>query len=122
MSLNVLLVDDSPVMRKMIMRSLRQAGVEVAETFEAGNGIEALASLAKETIDLILCDWNMPEMDGVTFLKEARKSCQTPIVMLTTESSDDRVSEALKAGANGYVTKPFTPEKLGETLSIVLQM
>jgi len=120
MPLNVLLVDDSAVMRKMIIRSLRQAGIDVADALEASNGVEALASLEKRPVDLVLCDWNMPEMSGIEFLKEARKKHQTPIVMLTTESATDRVSEALTAGADGYITKPFTPDKLNETLSIVL--
>ena len=62
----------------------------------------------------------MPEMDGLQFIKEARKSSQTPIVMLTTESSRERVMEAMEAGADGYVTKPFTPEKLTEKLSLIL--
>ena len=95
-------------MRKMIRRSLRQAGIEVGEAFEASNGIEGLSQLEGNTVDLVLCDWNMPEMSGLQFLKEARKTNQTPVVMLTTESSPDRVSEAMNAGANGYITVSYT--------------
>lgn len=120
MATNVLLVDDSAVMRKMIRRSLRQAGIEVGEAYEAANGVEGLTQLTGNAVDIVLCDWNMPEMSGIEFLKEARKTLQTPIVMLTTESSPDRVSEAMAAGASGYITKPFTPEKLMETIGIVL--
>jgi two-component system chemotaxis response regulator CheY len=120
MALKVLLVDDSAVMRKMITRTLRQAGIDLGEVLEASNGVEALEVLTGHVVDLILCDWNMPEMDGLTFLKEARKQYQTPVVMLTTESSQEKISEAMAAGANAYISKPFTPEKIGTSLSQVL--
>lgn len=120
MAVKVLVVDDSSVMRKMITRSLRQTGLDLSVTDEAGNGLEGLEVLQGKEVDLILCDWNMPEMNGLEFIKEARKTYKTPIVMLTTESSQDKVVEAMEAGADGYVTKPFTPEKLGEKLGLIL--
>ena len=118
--MKVLVVDDSRVMRQIVIRTLRQAGYAGHEVVEAENGAQAVEMVATEKPDLVLSDWNMPEMSGIEFLKEARKKHQTPIVMLTTESATDRVSEALTAGADGYITKPFTPDKLNETLSIVL--
>ena len=120
MGMNVLVIDDSSVMRKMITRALRQCDLDATVAAEAGNGIEGLDALGSQAFDLVLCDWNMPEMDGLQFIKEARKSSQTPIVMLTTESSRERVMEAMEAGADGYVPKPFTPEKLTEKLSLIL--
>lgn len=123
MGINVLLVDDSAVMRKIVSRSLRQSGVRIGKTREAGNGVEALESLAGASVDLVICAWNMPEMSGIDFVRAARKGdIETPIMMLTTEGSAERVSEALSAGANGYLTKPFTPEELGSKISIVLSL
>ena len=116
MGVKVLIVDDSSVMRKMISRSLRQTGLDLSVAGEAGNGVEGLAELSAKDVDLVLCDWNMPEMNGLEFIKEARKSYKTPIVMLTTESSQDKVMEAMQAGADGFVTKPFTPDSIQEAL------
>lgn len=120
MGLNVLLVDDSGVMRKLVSKALRAAGLDIASTAEAGNGQEGLDALKGGKFDVVLCDWNMPVMDGLTFVKEARTGSHTvPIVMLTTESGDDKVQAALDAGANAYITKPFTPEKLEERIKFV---
>lgn len=119
MGLNILLVDDSGVMRKLVSKALRQAGLDIAGTSEAANGQEGLDALSAGPVDVVLCDWNMPVMDGLTFVTEARKSSQVPIIMLTTESGEDKMAQAVDAGANGYITKPFTPEKLGERIKIV---
>lgn len=119
MGLNVLLVDDSGVMRKLVSKALRAAGLDIASTAEAGNGQEGLDALNGGRFDVVLCDWNMPVMDGLTFVKEARGTHKTPIVMLTTESSDDKIQAALEAGANAFITKPFTPEKLEERIKFV---
>ncbi len=116
MGLKVLLIDDSALMRKMILKALRQAPVSVGETLEASNGQEGLDALRAHSPDLVLCDWNMPVMDGLEFVRQARATCATPIVMLTTEGAGDKKAEAFKAGATGYVTKPFTPEKLGDAI------
>lgn len=119
--MKVLIVDDSSVMRKMVSRGLRQAGLKVDETFEAGNGAEALKLLKEQTVDLIMLDWNMPVMNGLDFIKVARQAkLKTPIVMLTTEGGDEQIAQAMAAGASGYLTKPFTPEKLKSKLDIVL--
>ena len=116
----VLIVDDSSVMRKIVERSLRQAGIEIGEVAEAGNGAEALVEVQKAPFDLILSDINMPAMDGLEFLRnlaniESAKS--VPVVMITTEGSEARVVEALSVGAKGYIRKPFTPEQVKERIS-----
>jgi two-component system, chemotaxis family, chemotaxis protein CheY len=115
---NILIVDDSATMRKIVSRSLREAGLAVGDIYEAGNGIEALAVLAvnKEEIQLILSDVNMPEMDGVDFVKAARsKGIKTPIVMITTET-EDVLNQAFANGALTSIKKPFTAEQLNQKL------
>ncbi len=106
-------------MRKLVSRALRQAGLDIASTIEAENGRAGLDALEANKVDIVLCDWNMPVMDGLTFVKEARPKHDVPIIMLTTESGDDKMAAAVDAGADAYVTKPFTPEKLGERIKFV---
>jgi two-component system, chemotaxis family, chemotaxis protein CheY len=118
---NVLIVDDSSTMRKIITRSLRQAGLVVDEIFEAGDGIEGLGVLNANKVDLVLSDINMPNMDGLEFIKSMRsKGYKVPIVMITTEGGEDVINEALASGANGSIRKPFTPEQLQEKLGGLL--
>jgi len=118
---NVLIVDDSSTMRKIITRSLRQAGFVVDEIFEAGDGIEGLSVLNANKVDLILSDINMPNMDGLEFVRSVRgKGSKVPIVMITTEGGEDVINEALAGGANGSIRKPFTPDQLQETLGGLL--
>lgn len=118
MSRNVLIVDDSAVMRKIVMRTLRQADVHVDQIFEAGDGAEALDVVSKESVQLVLSDVNMPNMDGFEFVKQARsRDFASPIVMVTTEGSEDRVKDALASGVQGYVVKPFTADDLKEALA-----
>jgi two-component system, chemotaxis family, chemotaxis protein CheY len=121
----ILIVDDSSVMRKIVERSLRQAGLDLGDIVEAGNGIEALAAVREGAFDLILSDINMPAMDGIEFLRqlstmEAAKG--TPVVMVTTEGSESRVVEALSIGAKGYIRKPFTPDQIKERVSPLLEV
>jgi two-component system chemotaxis response regulator CheY len=114
-----LIVDDSSVMRKIVERSLRQAGLELSQVFEAGNGAEALAVLAENRVDLILCDINMPIMDGLEFIKSlggVENAKGAPVVMITTEGSEAHVIQALSAGARGYIRKPFTPDQVKESI------
>jgi two-component system, chemotaxis family, chemotaxis protein CheY len=121
--IRALIVDDSSVMRKIVERSLRQAGIELEKVIEASNGAEALAVLGANTVDLILCDINMPVMDGLEFVREATKlesAKGVPIVMITTEGSESHVVQALTAGARGYIRKPFTPDQVKEHVLPVL--
>jgi two-component system chemotaxis response regulator CheY len=123
MPIRALIVDDSSVMRKIVERSLRQAGVDLSEVFQAGNGAEALAVLQQNAVDLILCDINMPVMDGLEFIKQLPgigNAKGVPVVMITTEGSESHVLEALSCGARGYIRKPFTPEQVKEHVVPVL--
>ncbi|MFZ1132227.1 MAG: response regulator, partial [Terriglobales bacterium] len=100
--IRALIVDDSSVMRKIVERSLRQAGVELEKVVEASNGAEALVALQHNVVDLILCDINMPVMDGLEFVRQSatvENAKGVPIVMITTEGSESHVVQALSAGA-----------------------
>jgi len=113
--MKILLVDDSKTMRNIQKGILSQMGYTEIE--EATDGLDALSKVGGFTPDLILLDWNMPNMDGLTFAKEYRcKGNKTPIIMVTTEAEKARVIEAIKAGVNNYVVKPFTPDILGQRI------
>jgi len=112
-----LIVDDSSVMRKIVERSLRQAGLDPLLVREAGNGVDGLEILRTEAVDLILTDINMPSMDGLEFVRQIRAqnlAPGVPVVMITTESSEEHVKQAILAGARGYIRKPFTAEQVKE--------
>ena len=116
-NVRVLIVDDSSVMRKIVARSLQQAGLNLAQVLEAGNGAEALAVLKQGKVDLILCDINMPVMDGLELMKQlsgVENANGVPVVMITTEGNEGQVVQALSAGARGYIRKPFTPDQIKE--------
>ena len=119
--MDVLIVDDSAAIRKILQRVLRQAEVPIGEVFEAGDGVEALAALKiRASVGLILSDINMPNMDGLQFLTQVRAMPEwqhVPIVMITTEGSQNKVMEAVQLGASGYVRKPFTAEQIKEKLT-----
>lgn len=113
----VLIVDDSAVMRKIVERSLRQAGLEMEQVLEASNGSEALDVVKAHGLDLILSDINMPTMNGLEFVRELRGiegAQQVPVVMITTEAGESHVVQALSGGASGYIRKPFTPDQIKE--------
>lgn len=120
MAKSLMIVDDSATMRKIIMRTVRMSGLEFDRTEEAGDGVEALEKLSVAPVDVILCDINMPEMGGAEVVKKVRElpSCaDTKIIMVSTESSQELIDGLMADGANGYITKPFTPEKFHEKLS-----
>jgi len=120
MAKSLMIVDDSATMRKIIMRTIRMSGLEFDSTEEAGNGAEALEKLKANPVDIVLCDVNMPEMSGTELVKKVRElsACDnTKIIMVSTESSNDLISGVMADGANGLITKPFTPEKFQEELS-----
>jgi two-component system chemotaxis response regulator CheY len=111
-------------MRKIVERSLRQAGVDLESVVEASNGAEALGALRNGPVDLVLCDINMPVMDGLEFVRQSRSvesAKGVPIVMITTEGSESHVVEALSNGARGYIRKPFTPDQVKEHVLPVLK-
>jgi two-component system, chemotaxis family, chemotaxis protein CheY len=113
--IRALIVDDSSVMRKIVERSLRQAGIDLSLVVEAGNGADALNLLKQQGVDLILSDINMPVMDGLEFVKQLQQqglAANVPVVMITTEGSESNVMQALSCGARGYIRKPFTPEEV----------
>jgi two-component system chemotaxis response regulator CheY len=115
--IRTLIVDDSSVMRKIVERSLRQAGLDPLIVFEAGSGVDGLELLKTQKVDLILSDINMPSMDGLEFLRQLRAqdlAPGVPVVMITTESSEEHVKQAIMAGAQGYIRKPFTAEQVKE--------
>ena len=118
MGKNVLIVDDSGTMRKIIMRGIRQAGIGNADFTEAADGVEGLRAVEKTRFDLILSDVNMPNMNGLDFVKAvaSRPGTTPPIVMITTEGSEEVIKEAMHRGAKGYLKKPFTPETIQGTI------
>jgi two-component system, chemotaxis family, chemotaxis protein CheY len=121
--IRALIVDDSSVMRKIVERSLRQAGIELEKVLEAGNGVEALGVLRDNPVDLVLCDINMPVMDGLEFVQQmttVENAKGVPVVMITTEGSESHVVQALSSGARGYIRKPFTPDQVKEHVLPVL--
>lgn len=123
MPLDVLIVDDSAAIRKILHRVLVQAEIPLGRVFEASDGLEALEKLKVEKVGLILSDINMPNMDGIEFLSrlKADDTFKTvPIVMVTTEGSQAKVMQALQLGAVGYVRKPFTAEQIKEKLAGII--
>jgi two-component system chemotaxis response regulator CheY len=118
--LDVLIVDDSAAIRKILQRVLRQTDLPIGQIIEAGDGKEALAALRAQTIGLILSDINMPNMDGLEFLGQLKASqawTKIPVLMVSTEGSQAKVLEAVERGAVGYVRKPFTAEQIKEKLA-----
>ena len=123
MGKSLMIVDDSATMRKIIMRTVRMSGLEFERTEEAGSGTEALQKLTAGPVDVVLCDINMPEMNGTELVKKARElpSCKSmKIIMVSTESAQELIDRVIADGADGYITKPFTPEKFQEKLTPLL--
>lgn len=119
--INVLVVDDFATMRRIVKNSLKQIGFR--SILEADDGTTALEVLKKQQIDLIISDWNMPEMSGLELLKSVRKDEATkdiPFLMVTAEAQKDNVLQALKAGVSNYIVKPFTPDAIKTRLCQIL--
>lgn len=111
--LKILAVDDSPTMRRIIINTLKRAGYN--DVIEANDGKDALAKLKVEKANFVITDWNMPEMDGLTFVTTLRSIDEykkLPVLMVTTRSVKEDIVEAMKAGVNNYIVKPFTPDTL----------
>ncbi len=118
--MKILLVDDSRTIRNIQKNTLATMGH--SDVVEAADGLEALSMISAHSPDLVLVDWNMPKMDGITMVRKVRETDKKlPMIMVTTEAEKSRVMEALKAGVNNYVVKPFTAEtlseKIGQTMS-----
>jgi two-component system chemotaxis response regulator CheY len=119
--LRILAVDDSPTMRRIIVNTLKRAGYN--EVVEATDGKDAMAKMKVEEVNFIITDWNMPEMDGLAFvtsLRSIEEYKSIPILMVTTRSVKDDIVEALKAGVNNYIVKPFTPDTLKQKIEQIL--
>ena len=120
MALDVLIVDDSAAIRKILQRVLLQTDVALGKVMEAGDGVEALEILKANKVGLILSDVNMPKMDGLQLLSRVKADPEyrdIPVVMVTTEGSQAKVMEAVTLGAAGYIRKPFTAEQIKEKLT-----
>jgi two-component system, chemotaxis family, chemotaxis protein CheY len=119
--MNILVVDDSVTMRKIVVNTLKKLGY--ANTIEAQDGKDALAKMYSETVNFIITDWNMPEMNGfelVTAVRGDPSFKDVPILMLTTRSMKEDIVSALKAGANNYIVKPFQPNVLEKKMDEIL--
>jgi two-component system, chemotaxis family, chemotaxis protein CheY len=124
MESDVLIVDDSAAIRKILQRVLRQTGMAINTIHEAGDGQEALNLMRSQRVDLVLTDINMPKMDGLELLAAIKRSSDwaaVPVVMITTEGGESKVGEAVRLGAAGYVRKPFTADQIKEKLAGLLE-
>lgn len=120
MPLDVLIVDDSAAIRKILQRVLRQADVDVGQVYEAGDGLEALETLRQHKVHLVLADVNMPNMNGIQLLAQIKSNADwasLPVIMVTTEGSQSKVMEAAQLGAAGYIRKPFSAEQIKDKLA-----
>ncbi|MBU0481869.1 MAG: response regulator [Proteobacteria bacterium] len=123
MEFNVLIVDDSKTIRSVVMRVVEMSGVPVGEFLEAENGAEALEVVRGNKVDIILTDINMPVMDGLQFLEELKKDSgikNIPVIMVSTEASETKITRAVRLGAEGYIKKPFVPETIREIMLKIL--
>lgn len=123
MAYNVLIVDDSLPMRAVVKKTITASGFMVGKFYDAGNGKEALEILSREWMDLVVTDYNMPDMNGLELLShmKADEILKTiPVVVITTEGSQQRVREFMEGGAADYIRKPFTPEEIRNKLSRIM--
>ena len=119
--MHILIVDDSRIMRQIVKRTLSQAGFEEAKYSEASDGYEALAIFKKNKPDIILSDWNMPNMDGLSLLQEVRKAdSDIPFGLITAQSTASLRESAQYHGAHFLLSKPFTPDSLGRAIQAIL--
>jgi two-component system, chemotaxis family, chemotaxis protein CheY len=119
MSFNVMIVDDSNAMRAVIKKIISMSGFKMDKCLNAGNGKEALDILAHEWVDVIISDINMPEMNGLELLAKLKQDDlyrEIPVILISTEGSDERMQKAFAGGAQGFIKKPFLPEELRKKL------
>ncbi len=120
--MRILVVDDSSTMRRIIINTLNKLGYK--ECHEAANGREGVERLATIQVDMVITDWNMPEMSGIEFIKAVRGNEATkhlPVLMVTTNAAQDDIVQALHAGVNNYVVKPFTPDTIKDKIEAALK-
>jgi two-component system chemotaxis response regulator CheY len=123
MAFNILIVDDSPAMRRVVRRVVDLSGFEVGKYLEAGDGLQALSVLRAEWVDLIVTDINMPGMDGEELLLAVRGDAllsAIPVLVVSTDQTTARIEGMMANGANGYISKPFMPAALSEQMSRLL--
>ena len=118
--MKILTIDDSNTMRRIIINTLSRIGYK--DVVQADNGKSGLQKLEEGGVDLIITDWNMPEMDGLQFVKQVKLGPfkDIPILMVTTNAAKEDIVQALQAGVNNYVVKPFTPETLKEKIELLI--
>ena len=119
MVVDVMIVDDSAAIRKILQRMLGQAGFALGRIVEAADGLEALEKIKSQCVSLVLSDSNMPNMDGIQLLSELKSNPEfkhVPVIMITTEGGEAKVMEAVQLGAAGYLRKPFTADQIKEKL------
>lgn len=124
MALNILLVDDSDIIRAMIGRTLALSGIDVGRLFEASNGREAMSILDEEWVDLVLADLNMPVMDGAEMIDSMRSNPATthiPVIVVSTEGATQRIDDLTAKGVSAWVRKPFTPEEIRDVVAGVTE-
>ncbi len=123
MAYNILIVDDSKLMRQVIAKTIQISGVAVGKIFEAGNGKEALAILSQNWIDIVFADINMPEMNGIELVKSMSESGilkTVPVVIVSTERNITKITELRNEGVKAFINKPFTPESIRNVVCEIL--
>jgi two-component system chemotaxis response regulator CheY len=123
MALNILVVDASTAIRKILIRVLRQTALAIGEIFEARDGLEALEIVRNHPLNLVLSEINMPNLDGLGLLAELKGNDQwraLPVVMITTEGGEEKVGRAIRLGSAAYIRKPFTAEQIQEKIGAIL--
>ena len=124
MAYNLLIVDDSQTMRKVIRKTVMISGFDIGDCWEAGNGREALEVIRTHWVDVVLTDLNMPVMNGMEMLRELKRDDihqRTPVVLITTEGNEKRLEEAYGLGIRGYIQKPFHAEVIRDLLTRIME-
>ena len=123
MSYNVLIVDDSEIIRAVVKKSIAMSGLSIGELHEASNGSEALQKLSSSWIDIVFTDINMPQMTGIELVEKMAQDemlAKIPVVIISTERSETRINDLLQLGVRAYLKKPFRPEEFRRTVSAIL--
>ncbi len=125
MALSVLIVDDSPAMRAVVRRMLQISGLDLGEVYFARHGAEALASLARDSVDLVISDVNMHGLDGEALLRCLARNpdfCHIPVLMISSDHTHDKATRVMALGARGFIAKPFSPETLRSEVARILEL